>query len=146
MAYPMDSVAEYYIPLKATYSITRTISLISHTSKVILNWLKPQAEKMIDKEQSGFRVKGSIRELTVNLGSCVKSTQTPAESEPCLHCFLFFFKRKTLLIEYAALWATVPKYNISVNLVRSNEQLYDQATSQMNGSLTEWFRTFFSNG
>ena len=35
------------------------------------------------------------------------------------------------------------KYNISANLVRISEQLYDKATSavQMNGSIGEWFRT-----
>ena len=35
------------------------------------------------------------------------------------------------------------KYNISVNLVRTIEQLFDKATSavQMNGSIGEWFRT-----
>ena len=35
------------------------------------------------------------------------------------------------------------KYNISANLVRAIEQLYDKATSavQMNGRIGEWFRT-----
>ena len=35
------------------------------------------------------------------------------------------------------------KYNISANLVRTIEQLYDKATSavQKNGSIGEWFRT-----
>ena len=35
------------------------------------------------------------------------------------------------------------KYNISANLVRIIEQLYDKATSavQMNGNIGEWFRT-----
>ena len=44
---------------------------------------------------------------------------------------------------HAALWATMRKYNISANLVRTIEQLYDKATSavQMNGSIGEWFRT-----
>ena len=34
------------------------------------------------------------------------------------------------------------KYNISANLVRTIEQLYDKAISavQMNGSIGEWFR------
>ena len=34
------------------------------------------------------------------------------------------------------------KYNISANLVRTIEQLYDKATSavQMNGSIGEWLR------
>ena len=42
-----------------------------------------------------------------------------------------------------ALWATMRKYNISANLVRTTEQLYDKATSavRMNGSIGEWFRT-----
>ena len=41
------------------------------------------------------------------------------------------------------LLARVRKYNISANLVRTIEQLYDKATSavQMNGSIGEWFRT-----
>ena len=44
---------------------------------------------------------------------------------------------------HAALWATMRKYNISANLVRTIEQRYDKATSavQMNGSIGEWFRT-----
>ena len=44
---------------------------------------------------------------------------------------------------HAALWATIRKYNISANLVRTTEQLYDRATSavQMTGSIGEWFRT-----
>ena len=44
---------------------------------------------------------------------------------------------------HAALWATMRKYNISANLVRTTEQLYDKATSavQMNDSIGEWFRT-----
>ena len=35
------------------------------------------------------------------------------------------------------------KYNISANLVRTIEQLYDKAISavQLNGSIGEWFRT-----
>ena len=35
------------------------------------------------------------------------------------------------------------KYNISSNLVRTTEQIYDKTTSaaQMNGSTVEWFRT-----
>ena len=44
---------------------------------------------------------------------------------------------------YYALWATMRKYNISANIVRTIEQLYDKATSavQMSGSIEKWFRT-----
>ena len=53
------------------------------------------------------------------------------------------FKKTFDRVWHAALWATVPKYNISANLVHTIEQLYDKATSavQMNGSIGEWFRT-----
>ena len=96
----------------------RTISLISHSSKVmlkvILNRLKPQAEEIIAEEQAGFRAGRSTTEQIFNLR-----------------------------VWHAALWATMRKYNISANLVRTIEQLYDKATSavQMNGNIGEWFRT-----
>ena len=49
----------------------RTISLISHPTKVllkiILNRLKPQAEKIIAEEQAGFRAGRSITEQIFNL-------------------------------------------------------------------------------
>ena len=50
----------------------RTISLISHSSKVmlkvILNRLKPQAEEIIAEEQAGFRAGRNTTEQTFNLG------------------------------------------------------------------------------
>ena len=49
----------------------RTISLISHPSKVMLkimlNRLKPQAEKIIVEEQAGFRAGRSTTEQIFNL-------------------------------------------------------------------------------
>ena len=49
----------------------RTTSLISHPSKimlkVILNRLKPQAEKIIAEEQAGFRAGRSTTEQIFNL-------------------------------------------------------------------------------
>ena len=54
----------------------RTISLITHSSKVmlkvILNRLKPQAEEIIAEEQAGFRAGRSTTSSTSE--SCVKST------------------------------------------------------------------------
>ena len=58
------------------------------------------------------------------------------------HVFIDF-KKAFDRVWHAALWATMRKYNISANLVRTIEQLYDKATSavQLNGSIGEWFRT-----
>ena len=56
----------------------RTISLISHSSKVmlkvILNRLKPQAEEIIAEEQAGFRAGRTPQNRSSTLESCVKST------------------------------------------------------------------------
>ena len=40
----------------------RTISLISHHSKIILNRLQPQAEEITAEEQAGFRAERSTTE------------------------------------------------------------------------------------
>ena len=66
----------------------RTISLSSHSSKVmlkvILNRLKPQAEEIIAEDQAGFRAGRSATEQIFNHR---KVPPTPAESVPCLHRF-----------------------------------------------------------
>ena len=122
----------------------RTISLISHSSKVmlkvILNRLKPQAEEIIAEEQAGFRAGRSTTEQIFNLRIlCEKYLQ---HQQNLYHVFIDF-KKAFDRVWHAALWATMRKYNISANLVRTIEQLYDKATSavQMNGSTGEWFRT-----
>ena len=122
----------------------RTISLISHSSKVmlkvILNRLKPQAEEIIAEEQAGFRAERSTTEQIFNLRIlCEKYLQ---HQQNLYHVFIDF-KKAFDRVWHAALWATMRKYNIRANLVRTIEQLYNKATSavQMNGSVGEWFRT-----
>ena len=126
----------------------RTISLISHSSKVmlkvILNRLKPQAEEIIAEEQAGFRAGRSTTEQIFNLRIlCEKYLQ----HQQNLYNVFIDLKKSLDRVWHAALWATMRKYNISANLVRIIEQLYDKATSavQMNGSIGEWFRTTLFN-
>jgi hypothetical protein len=68
MAYALNTVPDYYPPQN---SAKTTISLISHPSKVmlkiLLNRLKPQAGKIIDEEQAGFRARCSTTEQIFNL-------------------------------------------------------------------------------
>ena len=124
MAYPIDSV-------------------ISQSSKVmlkvILNRLKPQAEEIIAEEQAEFRA-GSTTGQIFNLRLlCEKYLQ---HQQNLYHVFIDF-KKAFDRVRHAILWATMRKYNISANLIRTTVQLYDKATSavQMNGSIGEWFRT-----
>ena len=72
----------------------RTISLISHPSKVmlkiILNRLKPQAEKIIVEEQAGFRAGRSTTEQIFNLRIlCEKYLQ---HQQDLCHVFIDFKK------------------------------------------------------
>ena len=105
----------------------------------ILNRLKPQAEEINAEEQAGFRAGRSTTEQIFNLRIlCEKYFQ----HQQNLYHVLIDFKKAFDRVWHAALWATMRKFNISANLVRTIEQLYDKATSavQMNGSIGEWFR------
>ena len=118
----------------------QTISLISHTSKVTLNRLKPQAEKIITEEQAGFRAGRSTTEQIFSLQIlCEKYLQNQQDLK---HVFIDF-KKAFDRVWHAALWATMKKYNISTYLIRVIKNLYNKATSAVlfNGSIGDWFRT-----
>ena len=109
----------------------RTTSLISHPSKVvlkiILNRLKPQAEKIIAEEQAGFRVGRSTTEQIFNLRNlCEKYMQ---HQQDLYHVFIDF-KKAFDRVWHATLWATIKKYNISTNFMRVIRNLSDKATMQ----------------
>ena len=97
----------------------RTISLTGQPSKVmlkiLLNRLKPQAEKIIAEEQAGFRAGRSTTEQIFNLRIlCEKYVQHQQD----LYHVLIDFKKAFDRVWHAALWATMKKYNISTNLIQ----------------------------
>ena len=103
----------------------RMISLISHPSKVmlkiILNRLKPQAEKIIAKEQAGFRAGRSTTEQIFNLSIvCEKYLQ---HQRDLYHVFVDF-KKAFDGVWPAALWAAMKKYNISTNPIQVIKNLF----------------------
>ena len=106
--------------------------------KVILNRPKPQAEEIIAEEQAGFRAGRSTTEQIFNLRTlCEKYLQ----HQQNLYYVFIDFKKSLDRVWHAALWATMRKYNISASLVRTIVQLYDKATSAIQCSIGEWFRT-----
>ena len=122
----------------------RTISLISHPSKVmlkiILNRLQPQAEEIIAEEEAGFRAGRSTTEQIFNLRIlCEKYLQ---HQQNLYHAFIDF-KKAFDMVWHEALWATMRKYNINASIIRAIENLYDKAQSAVlfNGSTGEVFRT-----
>ena len=91
----------------------RTISFISHPSevmlKIILNRLKPQAEKIIAEEQAGFKAGRSTTKQIFNLRIlCEKYLQ---HQQDLYHVFVDF-KKASDRVWHAALWADMKKYNI----------------------------------
>ena len=122
----------------------RTISLISHASKVmlkvILNRLNPQAENTIAEEQAGFRVGRSTTEQIFNLRVLCEKYQQ--HQRDIYHIFIDF-KKAFDRVWHAALWATMRRYNITADIIRVVQSLYEKATSAVliNGTLGDWFRT-----
>ena len=122
----------------------RTISLISHPSKImlkiILNRLQSQAEEIITGEQAGFRAGRSTTEQIFNLRIlCEKYLQ---HQQNFYHVFIDV-KKAFDRVWHEALWATMRKYKINASIIRAIENLYDNAQSTVlfNGSTGEWFRT-----
>ena len=113
----------------------RTISLISHPSKVmlkiVLNRLQPQAEEIIAEEQAGFRAGRSATEQIFNLRIlCEKYLQ---HQQNLYHVFIDFKNA------FDRVWATMRKYNINASIIRAIENLYDKAQRAVlfNGSTGE---------
>ena len=122
----------------------RTISLISHASKVmlkiLLNRLTPQAETITAEEQAGFRPGRCTTEQIFSLRIlCERYLQ---HKQDLFHVFVDF-KKAFDRVWHAALWSTMKLYNINANLIKVLESLYNKATSAVyyNGSVGEWFRT-----
>ena len=122
----------------------RTISLISHPSKVmltiLLNRLKPQAEEIIKEDQTGFRAGRSTTQQIFNFRTlCEKYLQ---HLQSLYHVFVDF-KKAFDRVWHAALWATMRLYVINDNLIRAIECLYNKAISAVyhDNNIGEWFRT-----
>ena len=107
--------------------------------KIILNRLKPQAEKIIAEEQEGLRAGRSTTEIFNLRILCEKYLQ---HQRDLYHVFTDF-KKAFDRVWHAALWATTKKYNISANLIQVIKNLYNKATSAVffNSSIGDWFRT-----
>ena len=105
--------------------------------KIILNRLKPQAEKIIAEEQAGFRAGRSTTEQIFNLRIlCEKYLQ---HQQDLYHVFIDF-KQAFDRVWHAALWATMKKYNIGTNPIQVIKNLCSKATSDVlfNSSIGDW--------
>ena len=94
--------------------------------KIILNRLKPQAEKIFAEEQADFRAGRSITEQISNLQNLC---ETYLQHQQDLYYVFINFRKAFERVGHAALWATMKKYNISTNLIQVIKNVYDNVTS-----------------
>ena len=133
--WPKDWATSVIIPLPKKGDLKkcqnyRTISLISHPSKillkVILNRLQPQAENILSEEQAGFRKKRSCAEQIFNLRLiCEKYREL---GKPVFHTFVDY-KKCFDRVWQDGLWAVLRRFNISKGIVNSIEALYKVSRS-----------------
>ena len=96
--------------------------------KIILNRLKPQAEKIIAEEQAGFRAGRSTTKQIFN--SRILSKKYLKHQQDLYHVFIDFKKA------FDRVWH-------AANLIRVIKNLHDKATSTFlfNSSMGDWLRT-----
>ena len=104
--------------------------------KIILNRLKPQAEKIIAEEQAGFRAGMSTTEQIFNLR--ILCEKYHKHQQDLYHVFIDF-KKAFDRVWHAAVWATTKK----CNFIRVIKYLCDKATGAVliNCWIRDWFRT-----
>ena len=125
MADPVDQSLVITLPKKGNLQQCqnyRTISLISHPSKVmlkiILNRLKPQAEKIIAEEQVSFKAGRSTTEQVFNLRILC---ETYLQHQQDLHHVFIDFKKTFDRVWHAALWSTMKSTTSAPTLSESSK-------------------------
>ena len=104
--------------------------------KIILNRLKPQAEKIIAEEQASCSGRSTTEQIFNLRILCKKYLQ---RQQDLYHVFIDF-KKAFDRVWHAALWATMKKYYISTNLIQVIKHLFTKAILS-NSTLGDWFRT-----
>ena len=122
----------------------RTISLISHPSKVmlriILNRLKSKAEELLSEEQAGFRAGRSTVEQIFN---CRVLIEKHLQHQRTLFHNFIDFKKAFDKVWHDGLWSVLRGFNIEEGLVQVIQALYTHATSAvlLNNQIGDFFHT-----
>ena len=122
----------------------RTISLISHPSKVllriILNRLKSKAEELLSEEQAGFRAGRSTVEQIFN---CRVLIEKHLQHQKDLFHNFIDFKKAFDRVWHDGLWHVLRGFNVEEGLVQVVQALYEHSSSAvlLNNQLGEFFQT-----
>ena len=120
----------------------RTISLISHASKILLriiqNRIKPRIEEVLSEEQAGFRKGRSTVEQISNLRIICEKYRNA--NRTIYHNFIDF-KKAFDRVWHGALWHTMNKHKVGASITTLIKKLYESAKSTVliNNSYSQWF-------
>ncbi|CAH1250101.1 Hypp8767 [Branchiostoma lanceolatum] len=122
----------------------RTISLISHPSKillrVILKRLKTKAEELLAEKQAGFRPGRSTTEQIFN---CRLIIEKHLQHQRDLFHNFIDFKKAFDRVWHDGLWWVLRGFGVEEGLIQTIEALYEKASSAvfLNNRVGEFFRT-----
>ena len=120
----------------------RTISLISHASKIILKIIMKRLEAIskteVSKTQAGFRKERGTRDHIFNLRTIIEKFR---EIDGNLHiCFIDYSKAFDCVL-HEQLWSTLKSMGVHPNITRLIEGLYigQQAAVRLECGTSSWF-------
>ena len=135
------------IPKKANSrkcSDFRTISLISHASKVLFKiiqrCIQPKIEEVLNESQDGFRRDRSTTEQITNIRNI---TEKIRDSQGYVFHNFIDFEKAFDRVWHKALWHTMKKFNIGKHLTELIKEFYEKAVTKImtgNGQFGEWFK------
>ena len=147
--WPTDWTQSLIIPLPKKGNLRqcknhRTISLISHSSKImlriILNRLKKEAEEHLAEEQAGFRAGRSTVEQIFN---CRILMEKHLQHQRDLFHNFIDFKKAFDRVWHDGLWQVLRNFGIEEGLIQIMESLYKNSSSAvlLNNQIGKYFKT-----
>ena len=136
-----------YIPIPKKGDLTlctnyRTVALISHASKILLNIIQQRIQRKMKEEisnvQAGFQQHRGTRDHIFNLRNIIEKCR---EYNIDLYASFIDYSKAFDCVQHNILWKIMKEMNFPTHLTSLIENLYkdQQAAVRVDGELTDWF-------
>ena len=121
----------------------RTISLISHPSKIMLKIILKRIQKKISEEiniaQAGFQQGRGTRDHIFNMRNIIEKCR---EYNTDLYCCFIDYSKAFDCVQHEALWKIMIDMGFPIHIIKLIKNLYNEqsATVRINGETSEWFK------
>ena len=145
--WPTDWRRAIFIPLPKKGDVQlcsnyRTISLISHASKILLKVIMKRMENKLEEEvsntQAGFRKNRGTRNHIFNLKMIIQKYQ---EGNTDLHTCFFKYSKAFDCVKHEKLWQTLQEMNFDNKIISPIKSICEdqQSAVQLENETAEWF-------